>query len=116
MVARNYNLLCEEAKLYYYDCLCNESHGIIPESISDHIEQCQHCQEQIGQLTAVLSQTDGMESGQRQVNSAITTMLELHFAYIGKRVTCKTVRPFLPGLLDPALEIRILTPITAHLD
>ncbi|NQT03459.1 MAG: hypothetical protein HQ580_15640, partial [Planctomycetes bacterium] len=32
------------------------------------------------------------------------------------RVTCNTVRPFLPGLLDPALETRIPTPITAHLD
>ena len=116
MITQNHNSLCEEAKPYYYDCLCNESHGLIPESISDHIEQCQHCHEQIDQLTAVLSQTDGMESGQRQASSVITTMLELHFAYIGKRVTCNTVRPFLPGLLDPALETRIPTPITAHLD
>jgi len=43
-------------------------------------------------------------------------MLKLHFAYIGRPVTRKTVRPFLPSLLDPALEIRIPTPITTHLD
>jgi hypothetical protein len=43
-------------------------------------------------------------------------MLQLHFAYIGEHVTCEIVRPFLPGLLDPAIEIRIPTPITAHLD
>ncbi len=116
MIAPNRNSLCREAKLYYYDFLCDESRGLIPESISDHIEQCQHCREQIGQLKVVLSQTDGVKPEQGQVNSAITTMLELHFAYIGERVTCKTVRPFLPGLLDPALEIRIPTPITAHLD
>ncbi|MCH7559615.1 MAG: hypothetical protein IIB56_19490 [Planctomycetes bacterium] len=116
MIARNRNSLCEEAKLYYYDFLSDESRGLIPESISDHIEQCQHCREQIDQLKVVLSQTDGVKPEQGQVSSAITTMLKLHFAYIGERVTCETVRPFLPGLLDPALEIRIPTPITAHLD
>ena len=116
MIAPNRNSLCREAKLYYYDFLSDESRGLIPESISDHIEQCQHCREQINQLKVVLSQTDGIEPEQGQVSSAITTMLELHFAYIGERVTCKTVRPFLSGLLDPALEIRIPTPITAHLD
>ncbi len=116
MIAQNHNSLCVEAKLHYYDFLCEESRGLIPESVTNHIEQCQHCREQINQLKVVLSQTDGVKPEQGQVSSAITTMLELHFAYIGKRVTCKTVRPFLPGLLDPALEIRIPTPITAHLD
>jgi hypothetical protein len=43
-------------------------------------------------------------------------MLQLHFAYIGKHVTCDIVKPFLPGMLDPAMEIRIPTPITVHLD
>ena len=116
MIAPNHNSICEEAKLYYYDFLCDESRGLIPESIIDHIGPCQQCQEQINQLKVVLSQINGIESEQGQVSSAITTMLELHFAYIGKRVTCETVRPFFPGLLDPALEIRIPTPITAHLD
>jgi len=116
MIAPNHNSLCGEAKLYYYDFLCDESRGLIPESIIDHIGPCQQCQKQINQLKVVLSQTEGIESEQGQVSSAITTMLELHFAYIGKRVTCETVRPFLPGLLDPALEIRIPTPITIHLD
>ncbi len=116
MIAPNRNSLCREAKLYYYDFLCDESREPIPESISDHIEQCQQCREQINQLKVVLSQTDGVKPEQGQVSSAITTMLELHFAYIGERVTCETVRPFLPGLLDPALKIRIPTPITAHLD
>ncbi|UCH69689.1 MAG: hypothetical protein JSV29_05405, partial [Candidatus Bathyarchaeota archaeon] len=116
MIAPNHNSLCGEAKLYYYDSLLDDSYGLIPESIINHIEQCQHCQEQIYQLKVLLSQTDDIEAEQGQVSSGITTMLELHFAYIGKRVTCKTVKPFLPGLLDPALEIRIPTPITAHLD
>jgi len=116
MIAPNHNALCGEAKPYYYDFLCDERCGLIPGSIINHIEQCQHCQEQIDQLKVVLSQTDDIEPEQGQVSAAVTTMLELHFAYIGKRVTCKTVRPFLPGLLDPALEIQIPTPVTAHLD
>ena len=108
--------MCEEAKLYYYDCLCEESCGLIPQSASNHIERCRHCQKQINRLKVVLSQKDFIESEQRQNSSAVTTMLELHFAYIDKYVTCDTVRPFLPGMLDPAIEIRIPTPITAHLD
>jgi len=116
MIAPNHNSLCGKAKLYYYDSLLDDSYGLIPESIINHIEQCQHCQEQIDQLKVLLSQTDDIEAEQGQVNSAIASMLELHFAYIGKRVTCKTVRFFLSSLLDPALEIRIPTPITAHID
>ena len=110
------NKLCEEAKLYYYDCLCDKSCGLTPQSISNHIEQCQNCQNQINQLKVALSQKECIESEQKQDLSTVTTMLQLHFAYIGEHVTCETVRPFLPGLLDPAIEVRIPTPITAHLD
>jgi hypothetical protein len=116
MIAPTHNPSCVEAELYYYDFLHNESRELIPESIVNHMERCQHCQEQIDQLKVVLSRTDGIEAEQGQVSAAITTMLQLHFAYIGKPVICNTVRPFLPGLLDPALKIRIPTPITAHLD
>lgn len=115
MITQN-NKLCEEAKLYYYDCLCDKSRGLIPQSIGNHIEQCRNCQQQINQLKVALSQKDCIKSDQKQDHSAVTTMLQLHFAYIGEHVTCETVRPFLPGLLDPALEIRIPTPITVHLD
>ncbi len=110
------NLVCRQAKQYYYDFLCSESREPIPEFITDHIQQCRQCQEQIGQLEAVLSEAGGTEPEQGQAGSAITVMLSLHFAYIGKQVTCNTVKPFLPGLLDPSLEVRIPTPITAHLD
>ncbi|MHC4727573.1 MAG: hypothetical protein ACYS17_10135 [Planctomycetota bacterium] len=115
MITKN-RKLCEEAKPYYYDCLCDQSSELIPESISSHIEQCRHCQEQIKQLEAALTQKECIKSKNRQNTSAVTKMLELHFVYIGERVNCETVRPFLPGLLDPAIEIRIPTPITVHLD
>ncbi|MBN1806570.1 MAG: hypothetical protein JW837_15080 [Sedimentisphaerales bacterium] len=117
MAARNYNPLCQEAKLYYYDSLSGESCELIPESVRDHLEQCRDCRQEIEQLKIALSaKEERIKSKDRQNLSAITTMLELHFAYIDRHVTCKNVRPFLPGLLDPALEIRIPTPITVHLD
>jgi hypothetical protein len=116
VITKNHNSMCQEAKPYYYDCLCEEKRGPIPLSTIKHIEQCKHCQNHINRLKVVLSQKDSIKSEQGQDSSAVTTMLQLHFAYIGKYVTCETVRPFLPGMLDPAIEIRIPTPITAHLD
>jgi len=115
MIAHNPNSLCKQAELYYYDFLYSESRGLIPESIVNHVEQCQHCQEQINKLETVLSQADGLESQQSQVSSAVTTMLKLNFAYIGKPVTCNIAKPFLPTLLDQTLGMRIPTPIVTHL-
>ncbi len=114
MIAHNPNSLCKQAEPYYYDFLYSKSRGLIPESIVNHVEQCQHCREQINQLKAVLSQADGLESQQSQVGSAVTTMLKLHFAYVGKPVTCNIVKPFLPTLLDQTLGMRIPTPIVTH--
>ena len=116
MIIHNPNSLCKQAELYYYDFLHNENRGLVPESIVNHVEQCQHCGGQINQLKAVLLQTNDLESQQRRVSSAVTTMLKLHFAYISKPVTCNIVKPFLPSLLDPDLDIAIPTPITTHLD
>jgi len=117
MIAPNPKLLCNQAESYYYDFLRKETIKLIPESIVSHINHCATCQEQINQLRAVLIKSEEhLESDQREVSSAVTEMLKLHFAYIGKPVTCDIVKPFLPGLLDTALEIRIPTPITTHLD
>lgn len=117
MITPNLNSLCKQAELYYYDFISNESCEPVPEFIVNHIRECQHCREQVNQLNSVLFQTEGyVEPGQSQVSHVTAALLKLHFAYIGKRVTCNTVRPFLPGLLEPALEIKIPTPITTHLD
>ncbi len=115
MIAHN-DLLCRQAKSYYYDFLYSESCEPIPEYITTHIENCQRCQKQVNQLKEVLTQANAFESQQKQYDSAAIEMLKLHFAYMGGEVTCNVVKPFLPGLLDPALEIRIPTPITTHLD
>jgi hypothetical protein len=116
MVAANLNSLCEEAELYYYDFILGKKDELIPEHIVQHISQCQNCQEQLNQLKVTLSQADSPDSEQSQANAAAATMLKLHFGYLGKPVTCQTVRPFLPTLLDLILSVRIPTPITAHLD
>jgi hypothetical protein len=115
MIAHSPNSLCKEAELYYYDFLFNESRGLIPKPTIDHIEKCQHCKEQISKLKTVLSQAESIEAQQKQVSSAVATMLKLHFAYISKPVTCNIVKPFLPTLLDQALEIHIPTPIITHI-
>jgi hypothetical protein len=114
MIAHGPKSLCKEAELYYYDFLCDESRRLIPEPTVSHIEQCLHCREQINHLEMVLSQADSLKSERGRVSSAVTTMLKLHFAYIGKPVTCNIVKPFLPTLLDQALGIHIPTPIVTH--
>ncbi len=117
MIAPNPKLLCNLAESYYYDFLCKETIELIPEPIVSHIMHCTNCQEQINRLRAVLSESEEHpEAAQREVSSAVTEMLKLHFAYVGKPVTCDIVKPFLPCLLDTAIEIRIPTPITAHID
>ena len=116
MIAHN-DLLCRQAKSYYYDFLYSESCELIPEHIISHIENCQQCQKQVNQLKKeILMKANAFESQRKQDNSAAIEMLKLHFAYIGKEVTCDIVKPFLPGLLESTLAIRIPTPITAHLD
>jgi hypothetical protein len=116
MVAANSNPLCKEAEVHYYDLILGKGHELIPEHIVEHISQCRNCQEQLNQLKVALSQADSIDPEQSHANSTTATMLKLHFAYIDKPVTCQTVKPFLPTLLDPALSIRIPTPITAHID
>lgn len=115
MIAHSPNSLCRQAELCYYDFLCDESRGLVPESMVSHIDQCRHCREQIIKLKALLSRAESLDSQQGPLVSAVATMLKLHFAYIGKPVTCNVVKPFLPTLLDPALGMHIPTPIVTHL-
>ncbi|MHC4911657.1 MAG: hypothetical protein ACYTE5_01480, partial [Planctomycetota bacterium] len=106
MITVNPNSSCREAELYYYDCAGSEGLGTIPEGVNEHIKGCVRCQGQIDSLKDVLSAAgDGFESGRR--SAAVVRLLKLHFAYIGEIMGCETVKPFLPSLSDPALEIGI---------
>ena len=116
MIAFNPNSLCANAEPYYYDFLLGTGEEPVPEEIVRHIEECRSCQDKLSQLQAALSQADNVDAEERQADSAIATMLRLHFAYIGKQVTCRVVKPFLPTLLDPVLQVRVPTPITVHLN
>jgi hypothetical protein len=117
MVGYSSRSLCAQAELYYYDFIFNNGSSTIPLPIADHINGCRYCQEQIEKFKSLISQAKGQpDSKENRLNFAKSIFLGLHFAYIGKRVTCKTVKPFLPTLLKPALEVKIPTPITVHLD
>lgn len=116
MIAFNPNSLCEKAGPYYYDFLFGTAEEPVPEEIVRHIEECRSCQDKLSQLQAALSQADNVDTEERQAHSAIATMLRLHSAYIGKPVTCRIVKPFLPTFLDPVLQVRVPTPITVHLN
>jgi len=117
MIAHNFNSLCKQAEPYYYDFLCGESDEPVPEFIIKHIKQCRYCGEKIKRLEDIISEVvNYSDLKQKQVDLTAIAWLKLHFAYVGKQVTCKAVKPFLPGFLEPALDIKIPTPITVHLD
>lgn len=117
MIAYNLNPLCKQSEMYYYDFLAGEDRGDVPDIIVKHVHHCTRCQGQIEGLSNALLEAEsciGLE--QKSISPSIIKWFRLQFSYIGKHVTCEAVKPFLPGLLDPALEVKIPTPITAHLD
>jgi len=106
-----------DARVYYYDFLREETRKDIPHGALEHMTQCEDCRVEIDRLKEVLERLDNkIDNAQSVKNAAIGTLLKLHFAYVGEPVTCDTVKPFLPPLADPALQIRTPTPITAHID
>lgn len=117
MVTFNGNSMCEQARPYYYESLRRDGEEKIPAEILAHIRQCRFCQAEVNRLKVVLAESEEhAPKSAQQINSAIATNLRLHFAYIEASVTCNTVRPFLPSLADPLLEVGVPTPITVHLD
>ena len=117
MISRNPESNCMNAQLYYYDFLSRETRTSIPESALEHITQCLNCQTEMGRLKVLLAQADErIDTEQSRKDSAITTLLRLHLAYIGEPLKCNTVKLFLASLADPVLQIRIPTPITVHID
>jgi hypothetical protein len=110
------NLLCRQAESYYYDFLDGESCEPVPEFVIKHIGCCRYCNKQLDRLKKTLSRAGKSGSEQKQNRAVINETLERHFAYITTRVTCNTVKPFLPGLLDETIQFAIPTPVTVHVD
>lgn len=108
---------CVEFRLYYYDWLREESRVKIPEHIREHISRCPRCQSEICRLDSMLSEAKAREgSGEDSENSYVLGLLSEHFGYVDKLVDCLQVKPFLPKLADALLEIKVPSPITAHID
>ena len=117
MISHNPYINCTNARLYYYDFLNTETREGIPEGALQHIKQCRTCQTEMDSLKNLLVKADErIKSEQSRKDSAISTLLRLHFEYIGEPVKCDTVKPFLTSLADPVLQIRIPTPITTHIN
>lgn len=108
---------CMSARPYYYDFLSEQTRGSIPESTLEHIIQCMDCQGEIDRLKTLFERLDRKESSRpSHRDSTIGALLTLHFAHIDEQVKCSTAKLFLASLADPVLQIRILTPITKHID
>ncbi|TKJ35501.1 MAG: hypothetical protein CEE38_15125 [Planctomycetes bacterium B3_Pla] len=114
MISYNSRSNCASARQYYFDLLDKGVEEDVPESVIRHVDSCRRCKADIGRLGALLAGTGN--AAQSQKDLVISELLSLHFAWIGKSVTCRTVKPFLPSLADPMLQISIPTPVTVHLD
>ena len=117
MIKSDSNSTCSQALPHYYDYICGEAKELTPGKILEHINRCGHCQDEINRLKDELAKKNNCgEHKHTENDSVIVSSLKLHFAYINQHVSCHTVRPFLPALSIRDLEIRIPTPITAHID
>ena len=119
-MVKSLNSICGKAKSYYHDYLCHVIERIPPD-ILNHINLCHHCQNAIAELREKLEK---LESGEQDVkelraqwiHSAIADNLTHHFEFTEQWISCSQVKVFLTGLSHPELEIKIPTPITAHID
>ncbi len=117
MSIRSNRLDCKPARLCYYDLLDGETAESVPEDVREHVASCEDCQSDMTRLKDVLASAGKRtDSEQSRRDSAITELLSLHFAWVNKVVTCRQARPFLPSMADPLLQIRVPTPITAHIE
>jgi hypothetical protein len=117
MISHNPHSNCLNARLYYCDFLSQKTREGIPESALYHINQCRDCKAEIERLETLLVRAEESVGGeQSRRDSAVSTLLRLHFARVGEPVTCTTVKPFLASLADPVLQVRVPTPITMHID
>jgi hypothetical protein len=107
---------CCDARPYYYDILCEESHEDIPSAALMHVSECNYCQREIVRLEGALNEDNTPSAAESRRDAKLLQLLRLHFSYADKPVTCSIVKPFLPSMADELVRIRIPTPITTHID
>ena len=100
---------CREAELYYLSLAFGDEYGDVPVQIADHVRFCDYCIRQLKVLKGQLLAADATDSDDSHLSGAQLHILGLHFAYLGKKVGCETVKSFLPSILEPSFNIR--TPI-----
>jgi len=107
---------CQRASEYYYDLLHPDG-GPVPPGIRQHVAGCTFCQERMRRLGAILRESQRQASPPAaQAREQTIETLRRHFDRLNEPVTCAHARPFLAGLLGASPQVRISTPITAHLD
>jgi len=117
MIAHNPYTDCVNARPYYYDFLSKQTRGGIPQGALEHMSRCTDCQGEIDRLKNLFERLDDKKArGQSQRDSATIDLLGLHLGYTGEPLKCGTAKLFIASLADPALRIRVETPITRHVD
>ncbi len=117
MIAHNARSNCLDARPYFYDFLSEETTSGIPEEVLDHISRCADCRNNIDSLKNLLESPDTRRSRrQNERDKAIIELLGLHLRYAGETVKCGTAKRFIAGLADPVLAIKVVTPITKHVE
>jgi len=101
---------------WYYDFMAEHGPGV-PEAIARRVRRCLVFRRQIDRLQRAVPEADGETNTSRsRMKRDVIDTLSGHFRCLNEQVTCSRVKPFLPGLLVPAAQVRIPTPITVHLD
>jgi hypothetical protein len=110
------NVLHSGAVQWYYDVVAGYAPGV-PEAMIRHIRQCWICRKRIHRLKEAVTGAGGeTDESRSEMKRDVIDTLSLHFGCLDEQVTCSRVKPFLPGLLMPSVQIRIPTPITVHID
>jgi hypothetical protein len=101
---------------WYYDFMAEHGPGV-PEAIARRVRRCLVFRKQIDRLQEAVTGAGGeADTSRSKMKRDIIDTLSGHFRCLNEQVTCSRVKPFLPGLLLPTVQVRIPTPITVHLD
>ncbi|MHB9069388.1 MAG: hypothetical protein ACYC54_03355 [Sedimentisphaerales bacterium] len=107
---------CEQASIFYYDYIQGALDNV-ELSILSHIEKCTFCGSEIERLKAILFKTADQTASDAvsRKDKLTTTILASHFLLADKEVTCGIAKQFIPSLASSLVDIRVPTPITAHI-
>lgn len=101
----------------HFDDVAVQQDADVPESVSSHVRQCPFCRGRTVRLKeAVLGTQSQGDDRRTPMKRSVIDTLDSHFRCLDEQVTCSRARPFLPGMLEPSLRVRIPTPITVHVD